>query len=61
MDPNALLARIRILQTLVESGPQDPTALLENANELAEAVQDMDTWLSRGGFLPEAWTASPRL
>lgn len=61
MDPNACLARIRILQTLIESGPQDPDSMHYHANELSEAMQDMDEWLSKGGFLPDAWDSKKGL
>lgn len=51
MDPNAALADMRqaidnVLATA--SGSQA-------AHELAEAADALDTWLTSGGFLPEAW------
>jgi len=43
MDPNGCLDTIR--------------ALLEDTDdvELREAIEDLDNWLTRGGFLPEDW------
>ena len=46
MDPNATLARIRVL--LVSSDPDDMT-------ELAELIHSLDEWLAAGGFPPDAW------
>jgi hypothetical protein len=52
MDPDATLAKIRELATKIvnadELGPDD-------VFNLASYVEDMDTWLSKGGFLPLAW------
>jgi hypothetical protein len=53
MDPNATLDRIRDLQGQAQAS-QRPLLLLM---ELSEAVQDLDEWLSKGGFLPDTWTA----
>lgn len=50
MDPNALLERIRelVAATFVsEDGSY--------ADDLAGAFDDLDEWLSKGGFLPSAW------
>lgn len=49
MDPNEALRRIR---ELVRPGAErdDP-----DGSELSELVAGLDEWLSRGGFLPEAW------
>jgi hypothetical protein len=59
MDPNETLARIRELTTLAfekEIGRAE-------AEELAELVMSLDTWISGGGFLPSDWSANstPRL
>lgn len=48
MDPDKCLADIRYL---VEQLPADDGA----ASALAERVQALDEWISRGGFLPDAW------
>ena len=36
---------------------QDPD-FLDQAAALAEAMTDLDDWLSRGGFLPARWSAA---
>lgn len=46
MDPNATLAKIR---ELMVSGEQ------KDFFNLAWAIEDLDKWLSSGGFPPEAW------
>jgi len=52
MDINETLRNVRELATAVlDAG--DP----RDAAELASAVDDLDGWLSAGGFLPEAWNA----
>ncbi len=60
VDPHACLMRIRAAQRDVAAAiASDATVradLLERAaDELCEAIGAMDGWLSRGGFLPEAW------
>lgn len=46
MDPNALLEAIRRWDGI------DP-------EELKEMFQNLDAWLSKGGFLPEGWNRPP--
>ena len=53
MDTNATLASIRRLAEEVGAESEEPLAL-----GLAELIQDLDEWLSRGGFLPLAWESS---
>ena len=55
MDPNILLARIRELSAILEANPFDPDMACELTGGLVEAINDMDSWLSHGGFLPDAW------
>lgn len=50
MDPDVALERIRELAVEVAAWSGDDDVL-----ELIEAVQGLDGWLSRGGFLPAAW------
>ena len=56
MDPNALLAEIedlsRRVRYPVSTDPEDRIAL---GVELAEKFEDLNEWLSRGGFLPTTW------
>jgi hypothetical protein len=56
MDPNAALSRIR---ELVEANNRVTDASrLDIADELAELIDGLDNWLSRGGFPPDAWDRS---
>ena len=34
---------------------EDKDEVVEKANELAELVQALDAWISKGGFLPAIW------
>jgi hypothetical protein len=66
MDPNANLARQRELSqeilTIVDQCSDDgeftedqELELVHLAANLAEHVQALDEWITRGGFLPEGW------
>lgn len=63
MDPTAALEQIREKTKAVESirmtrrrSPSGRDADLATAGvELAEQFEDLDEWISRGGFLPEPW------
>lgn len=55
MDPNATLDMIRFLRGAVFAG----TADIDDIRALAEACVDLDDWIRKGGFLPDAWTNSP--
>jgi hypothetical protein len=54
MDPNAALQEIGSLADEILS-TTDHEVHAQFATQLAERVQDLDGWLSKGGFLPEAW------
>lgn len=61
MDPNEVLRRIRELAWEVESRAPGPDVIMttpfeDDAVALAEAVKDLDDWLSKGGSVPAAWT-----
>jgi len=58
MDPDAAHKQMvqlaaRIIATL-DKGSADADVSFD-ANDLAEAVQALDGWLRKGGFLPKAW------
>jgi len=55
MDPNETLRLIRltIKQMRVD---EDPGVRKAHADELAEYVEALDEWLSKGGFLPYEWS-----
>jgi hypothetical protein len=69
MDPNKLLEEIReilgkeyYVDCTEESREKDFNSLtprnqmlLDDGDRLSGLVQDLDSWLSRGGFLPKAW------
>lgn len=52
MDPNETLAVLRDMTRLVLSGEHSQDI---DAEEIAEYFQHLDTWLSKGGFLPADW------
>jgi hypothetical protein len=67
MDPNDALERVRVLKAAVLHQAalnvtrekwlvKDLPELLEASNELALAFEDLDNWMSTGGFLPIDWT-----
>jgi hypothetical protein len=63
MDPNQNLKQQRELAAQIirlrdKDAPHDQIA--DVADELAELVQALDGWLSRGGFLPSEWVKSAR-
>lgn len=52
MDPNATLEHIRYLvPTLLDEEDPDPQDVIE----LAEHVEALDNWMSKGGLVPDAW------
>lgn len=52
MDPNANLEELRgLYRTILDNG-QDT---FDDATRLAELVEALDGWLSKGGFLPSEW------
>lgn len=54
MDPNATLSRIYALMADVKQ-PDIGVDRLEAATELVDALEDLDAWLKRGGFIPDEW------
>lgn len=53
MDPNALLAQLR---ELCKEMPDDALDAIAMLNAFQVGFDSLDGWLSRGGFLPRAWT-----
>jgi len=51
MDPNETL---KVLREMVARVFADDNAD-DNATELAETFDNLDNWITRGGFLPEGW------
>lgn len=60
-DPNAALADILDLANRVLDDEAEfyPDNLGQDAVALAEAVQNLNTWLAGGGFIPAAWNNAP--
>lgn len=62
MDPNATLAEARQAVADVRAHQDDETddtvCSALDAIRVAEAFEALDEWLSKGGFLPEAWAGS---
>ncbi len=56
MDPNTALAEALACARAVASQPGDITA---DALELAQRLEELDSWLSSGGFLPARWQPQP--
>ena len=60
MDPNENLAKQRELQKWLNEYDEpfdrdDDEEYVEKLVDLAILVEAMDEWLSKGGFLPDAW------
>ena len=57
MDPDAALVEARELaaRVLDDTDPFYPDNLGADGTRLAELFQALDSWLSRGAFLPRAW------
>jgi hypothetical protein len=53
MDPNETL---RELRRILRAGAWDAA----DAERVRELIEALDAWLSRGGFLPDAWTSHVR-
>ncbi len=59
MDPNEALAMARECARLVDAlGDEDPDALISGLAAALGHYQALDDWITRGGFLPEAWAAT---
>lgn len=58
MDPSALLSELRRLATIAQDELLSPTTRNGHARRLAEGFQELDEWLSRGGFSPDPWVTS---
>lgn len=52
MDPNATLAEIR---ALTQARKNNESFDEDDLDALCDAVEVLDRWLARGGFLPTDW------
>jgi len=55
MDPNATLKQLRDLLEKWYSTDHTPDQVIELLSHVADRAQALDTWMSNGGFLPDAW------
>lgn len=66
MDPNTTLAELRkAVASALEIGYQaqlkeSVAQLNTRLMQMAQAFDNLDGWLSRGGFPPEAWQSNPQ-
>lgn len=54
MDPDECLKQIRQALLLMGEAESD-AAYMTAASDLFNAVEAMDAWMSKGGFMPTAW------
>lgn len=52
MDPDMTLYKMLDLAHFILQSPDTESA---DALELAELIQELDRWLTRGGFTPDRW------
>jgi hypothetical protein len=58
MDPDQTLAQIRrIIADMAR--PRSALDELVDARLLAELVEALDDWITKGGFLPQPWRQEP--
>ena len=56
MDPNALLQEIRDIRAFIfAEGMSESEEFQQNAWNLADKIDNLDVWITKGGFLPEEW------
>ena len=60
MDPNETLRVLReAMQTYIRGeATRDREVMADAASDLHTHTEALDTWLSQGGFLPDAWNGS---
>jgi hypothetical protein len=58
MDPNAALAALRAALTKARAAAEGDSndAEIEAWQEVGDYIEEMDQWLTRGGFAPNEWT-----
>lgn len=57
MDPNKTLEFIR---ELIRTSKTDETVFYEESGWMFELVENLDEWLTNGGFLPKEWAKTER-
>ena len=56
MDPNECLRRCRRLAKKILKDSHRECVATDKGETLAEYFENLDEWLSNGGFLPEEWS-----
>jgi hypothetical protein len=56
MDPNETLDQLLAIAERIHDGDERP----HDAGELADLLDNLDHWLSKGGFLPDRWKKAGR-
>lgn len=57
MDPDATLTDLRNLIANARSGWLGPVDMFATLLDVADSFDDLDEWISNGGFLPTDWNA----
>lgn len=57
MDPNETYRRMCLLALRILNHENEHD---DNAVELAQLFDDINSWIAKGGFLPDAWTRCGR-
>lgn len=57
MDPNANLAEQKRIARRLLALDRPLVEIAADASRLAELVEALDEWITKGGFLPSAWTS----
>lgn len=60
MDPNATLAEFRALVAIWQAAGSRGPWSEEAADRVIELAADLDRWMSKGGFPPDAWALPAR-
>lgn len=56
MDPNACLEEIRSLtESVLNTHDRDEQEYHSDCQRLAELIQSLDEWISKGGYFPGYW------
>lgn len=55
MDPNETLERLRMAVRAFRACNDEFDRHWDHPETLVDAAEALDEWLSKGGFLPEAW------
>lgn len=57
MDPNVVLEECILKRIKLMESIDSVESFIDLADDLIDAVKDLDEWLRKGGVLPERWQA----